>query len=186
MKRNYLLIAVISLAMALVWGLSFGDDDDDGGDYKFWQRKPGVAPVTNALYKEECGSCHFAYQPGLLPEESWNKIMGNLDNHFGDNAELSSGVHQQILSYLTDNSADKSSDRRSRKILRSISRMSVPTRITETPYIRHEHDEIPARFIAGNDGVGSLSNCDACHQNAQQGSFSERQISIPGVGRWDD
>ena len=184
MKRSYFLITSISLALALVWGLSFGDDDE--GEYTFLKRQPGVAPVTNALYKEECGSCHFAYQPGLLPEQSWNKIMSSLDNHFGDNAELGSDTHQQILAYLTRNSADKVNDRRSRKIMRSISSASAPLRISEIPYIKHEHDEIPRRFIIGNDKVASLSHCDACHQNAQSGSFSERQINIPGVGRWDD
>lgn len=185
MKRNYLLLTIFSLVLALSWGLSFGDDDDDG-EYSFWKRKPGVAPVTNALYQEECGSCHFAYQPGLLPEQSWNKIMNGLDEHFGDNAELSADIHQQILIYLTHNSADKVNQRRPRKILRSVSLNSVPIRITEIPYIKHEHDEIPGRYIAGNDKVASLSNCDACHQKAAQGSFSEREINIPGVGRWDD
>lgn len=185
MKRNYLLVTLLSMALALTWGLSFGDDDDDG-DRSFWKRKPGVAPVTNSLYREECGSCHFAYQPGLLPEQSWSKIMSSLDDHFGDNAELNPEAHQQIVDYLKRNSADKANDRRSRKILRSVSLASAPLRITETSYIKHEHDEIPRRYIAGNDKVASLSNCDACHQKAAQGSFSEREINIPGVGRWDD
>lgn len=26
--------------------------------------------VTNEVYKTACGSCHFAYQPGLLPAKS--------------------------------------------------------------------------------------------------------------------
>ena len=37
-----------------------------------------VAPVNNELYVKECGYCHFAYQAGLLPSSSWNKIMSNL------------------------------------------------------------------------------------------------------------
>ena len=185
MKRNYIFIIIFSLVLALSWGLSFGDDDDDG-EYSFWKRQPGVAPVTNTLYEEECGSCHFAYQPGLLPEPSWNKIMSGLDDHFGDNAELSADAYQKIRAYLMANSADKVKERRSRKILRSVSLASAPLRITETPYIKHEHDEIPGRYISGNDKVASLSNCNACHQKASQGSFSEREINIPGVGRWDD
>lgn len=182
MKRSYFLITLISMSLALAWGLSFGDDDE----HTFLTRKPGVAPVTNALYEKECGSCHFAYQPGLLPEQSWNKIMSGLDKHFGDNAELGPDTRQQILSYLTSNSADKASDRRSRKIMRSISPASAPLRISEIPYIKHKHDEIPRRYITGNDKVASLSHCDACHQDVKSGAFSERQINIPGVGRWDD
>ncbi|MEZ4693642.1 MAG: hypothetical protein R2837_06565 [Aliarcobacter sp.] len=36
---------------------------------------------------KEC-SYHFAYPAGLLPSNAWNKMMNNLDNHFGDNASV--------------------------------------------------------------------------------------------------
>ena len=64
--------------------------------------------------------------------------------------------------------------------------MDAPIRITELGYFKHEHDEIPSRMIMENEGVVSLSNCDACHQRAEQGYFSEREINIPGFGAWDD
>ena len=182
MKSHYFFVTLISLSLVLPLSVTFGDE----GEHSFWKAKPEVAPVTNALYKEECGSCHFAYQPGFLPERSWNKIMSSLASHFGDNAELSAATHQKILSYLIDNSADRVNDRRSVKIMRSIAPTSAPLRITELAYIKHEHDEIPSRLITGNDKVNSLSRCDACHQTAQEGYFNESQIRIPGVGRWDD
>jgi hypothetical protein len=59
-------------------------------------------------------------------------------------------------------------------------------RITEIPYIRHEHDEIPDRLITGNAEVVSLSRCEGCHGGAVQGSFSENDIRIPGFGKWED
>ncbi len=37
--------------------------------------KKGVTPVNDKLYLEECGACHFPYQPGLLPMRSWQKIL---------------------------------------------------------------------------------------------------------------
>lgn len=182
-KSRYLFSSFTIAALALAWGISFGDDDDS---YGFLKRQPGVAPVTNNLYAEECGSCHFAYPPGLLPAQSWHKIMNQLDDHFGDNAELGGDTKQQLLSYLTNNSADKVNNRRSRKIMRTLSMESAPMRITELPYFKHEHDEIPARVIKTNDKIASLSHCDTCHQNAKAGSFNESQINIPGIGRWDD
>lgn len=185
MKGNNLFVTVISLSLVLSAGLAFADDDDDDG-YRFWIKATGIAPVTNSLYQEECGSCHFAYQPGLLPARSWEKVMNSLASHFGDNAEMSGAAYQQILSYLIENSADHTSDRRSKKIMRSIAPGFTPLRITDTPYIKHKHDEIPGRYITGNKNVSSLSRCDACHQNAQQGSYYESQVRIPGVGRWDD
>ena len=27
------------------------------------------------FYKNECGACHMAYQPGLLPTASWTRVM---------------------------------------------------------------------------------------------------------------
>lgn len=183
MKRSYILSMSAISALVLVCGVSFGDDDDE---YAILKGQPGVAPVTNALYADECGSCHFAYPPGLLPARSWNKILNQLDDHFGDNAELGTDTRQELQSYLTNNSADKSTNRRSQKIMRSLSMESAPMRITDLRYFRHEHDEIPARLVKANDKVAGLGHCDACHQHANQGSFSERHINIPGFGRWDD
>jgi len=181
MKAKQIIVVLFTVGVIQACGSSFGDDEHD-----YWKRQPGVAPVTNAKYKAECGSCHFAYQPGLLPEQSWKKIMSGLDNHFGDNAELDPAVKTEIQDYLVNNSADKSSYRRSQKIMRYLKDSSAPLRISELHYIKRRHHEIPSRLITGNDKVGSLSHCDACHQSIDQGSFSERQIKIPGYGRWDD
>ena len=156
--------------------------DDDWG----WSRRgPDVTPVKNELYLEECGVCHFAYQPGLLPARSWEKLMGTLDNHFGENAELDAETRQHLTAYLTLHAAEQSDTRRSAKILRSLGSES-PLRITEVPYIRYKHDEIPLRFIRANNQVRSLSNCAACHTRADTGSYAEREIDIPGIGRWED
>ena len=112
--------------------------------------------------------------------------MSNLGDHYGDNAELNQAEQKNILNYLDSNSADNSEYRRSKKIMRSLDESSVPQRISELRYIKHEHDEIPQRLVTKNDKVVSLSYCDACHQDADKGSFSERQIKIPGYGEWDD
>ena len=61
-----------------------------------------------------------------------------------------------------------------------------PLRITELRGFKSEHNEIPQRFIQGNDKIGSLSQCDSCHKDAQRGYFDEDRIVIPGFGRWDD
>ena len=184
-------------ALALVGTLSLGiqgawsDDEHYDGTEK-WQkmkaRSTGVAPVTNTLYAEECGSCHFAYPPGLLPASSWQQVMAGLDDHFGDNAELDNKDEQQLTEYLTSNAADTSSYRRSRKIMNSLrnTNMPPPLRVTDTPYFRHKHSEIPGRLIKLPEVGGNLSQCNSCHQNAEKGSFNENEISIKGFGRWED
>lgn len=181
MKLKNIVGLFVALGLLQACGNSFGESE-----HRFWKRQPGVAPVTNATYKSECGSCHFAYQPGLLPSQSWVKIMSDLENHFGDNAELDTPVKTQIQDYLVANSADKSDYRRSKKIMRYQRKSPPPIRITQLRYFKNRHHEIPKRLVAGNDKVGSLSRCDACHQTVDQGVFSERHIKIPGYGRWDD
>ena len=160
--------------------------DDDEGMSGFFKKQKDVAAVTDPAYQEECGSCHFAYQSGLLPARSWEKVMDGLADHFGDNAELDADVQKKLTDYLVINSADKSSYRRSQRLLRSLPADQAPTRITELPYFKHEHREIRPNLITGNKEVGSLSNCQACHRTADTGSYSEREINIPGFGKWDD
>ena len=173
------LFTLFVIAGTLVAGAVAADDDH------FWgKRAPDVQPVTNPLYKAECGSCHFAYQPGFLPARSWQKLMAGLGDHFGDNAELEASDRQAIEKYLVVNAADKVEGRRSYKFMRSIGD-STPLRITEVRYFRHEHDEIPQRVIK-QEKIGSFSNCAACHTRADTGSYAEREIRIPGVGRWED
>ncbi len=153
--------------------------------FAFWN-KPDVKPVNNQLYLEECGSCHFAFQPGLLPQRSWVKMMKDLEDHFGNDATLEKIDHQAILKYLEENSAQKTTEyKRSRKMLDSISESSTPLEITKVKYFIHEHDEIPRRFIKQKE-VGTLSNCTACHTKASKGSYDEDEIYIPNIGRWDD
>lgn len=147
---------------------------------------PANSQAAGALYKEECASCHMAYPAELLPWHSWKKILNNLDQHFGDNATLDPATVQTLGQYLQDNSADTADSRRARKILRTITGDNTPLRISELPYIRRKHHEIPVRYITGNPQVKSLSNCVACHQGAEQSNFSEHQVRIPGYGQWDD
>ncbi len=151
-----------------------------------WNRGPDVAPVTNALYQQECASCHMAYQPGLLPARSWRRLMGNLADHFGDNAELAAEDQTAITTFLETHAADDASEKRARKIAASLRAGDTPLRITDTPYIKSKHRELPARLVTGNPKVKSLAQCNACHTNAEQGSYSESQIDIPGYGNWED
>ena len=151
-----------------------------------YSRKRGVAPVNNQQYINECASCHFAYQAGLLPQRSWKKIMGNLENHFGTDASLEKIDEKQILKYLQDNSAEKFTNyKRSRKINASIASSSTPVYISKTPYLKSKHKKIPSKYITQKEVI-SISNCMACHTKANTGSYSERQINIPNYGAWDD
>lgn len=162
--------------------LTFFADDD----YGFWGSSSGVKPSNDKTYISECGSCHFVFQAGLLPKRSWQKMMADLENHFGTDASLDKTDRNYILTYLEVNSADNAREyKRSRKMDSSISKYDTPIKITEVPYFKKEHREIPSRFIIQKE-VRSLSNCTACHKSADKGIYSERAINIPNYGRWDD
>jgi len=177
----------ITLGLAGISGLVFSDDDDEhegGGMWK--QSRLDVAPVENTFYNEECGSCHFPYQPGWLPARSWQKMMGGLEDHFGENAELDSVDAQQITDYLVKNAADTSNYKRSRGITRSLSKNDAPLRITDIRYFKRKHHELSSRMVKNNPEVRSFSNCELCHTRAARGSYNEHQVKIPGYAGWDD
>jgi hypothetical protein len=165
---------------------SFIFADDDYG--YFSKNKPGVKPVNNELYMNECASCHFGYQPGLLPKKSWHKLMTNLSDHFGTDASLEKEDYDKIYNYIMENSAEKAMEyKRSRRMVNSLAGYASEDiiAITKVPYFIRKHREIPKRLIV-QDKVKTLSNCTACHTTVQKGIYNERAIKIPGYGRWDD
>jgi mono/diheme cytochrome c family protein len=179
MNRIYVNVWVLS-GLLVAAGVALADEDWGG------RRGAAVAPVQDARYARECGSCHMAYPPGLLPARSWQKLMGNLADHFGDNAELPPEDVAAITAWLTGNAADSPVYPRPQRITASLPDTVTPLRITELPAFAAAHRELPARLVSGNPQVKSLSQCSACHRNAEAGSFNEREISIPGYGRWED
>ena len=134
-------------------------------------------PVTNQTYKETCGACHLAYQPGLLPSGSWAILLSNLRSHFGETVHIDASSKEAIEKYLTDNSADHSEAKRSRKIMRSL-KGETPSRITEIQYIRRKHRDIPSE-VFGRKSIGSFSNCLACHKGADEGIYDDDDTIIP-------
>lgn len=191
MKTLIFTTAAFALFSTLLIGIQGAWSDEEGRGWSenmaaMRYQSTGVAAASDPKYQEECGSCHFSYPPGLLPAVSWHRIMTGLSDHFGDNAELDVQTTEYLTRYLDLNAADRSQYRRSRAIMNNLRQTNmIPMRITEIPYFRHEHREIPQRIINLPE-VGSLSQCNACHQYADRGSFSENEIWINGVGQWED
>lgn len=124
---------------------------------------------TNPVWQEECGSCHIAYPPRFLPAESWQQLMGSLEDHFGTDASIDAGTAATIEAFLTRNAKRSKTDTRA---------TDAPLRITEGRWFRREHDEIAAAKWK-SAAIGSAANCGACHREADKGSFRERDIRIP-------
>ena len=126
--------------------------------------------INNRALRQECGSCHLVYPPQFLSAASWRAVMGGLDKHFGVDASVDMATHSEILRYLQANAGG---------IEMSAGRKPV-LRISETRWFVQEHgDELP-RDIWRNPAVKSPANCSACHTAAEQGTYSERSLRIPG------
>lgn len=173
-KKFYRLAAAL-LVIGMAMPLAHADDDDDerheGHSSKYAgenRGKSGMPAQTNTKFQQECSSCHIAYAPGLLPAESWRKVMAGLDKHFGSDASLDPQDNKEITNFLVKNSS---------------SRWSAPTaplRITESAWFKRQHDahEInPAVWKRAS--VKSPANCGACHPRADRGNFNEHEIEIP-------
>ncbi|MBZ4421275.1 diheme cytochrome c [Myxococcus sp. RHSTA-1-4] len=170
----------LAATVALASFASHADDDDEHerGEHGHGGRegKPrGLASSTAAAraapewktYEAECGSCHLAYPPSLLPAASWQALLSNLDDHFGQNAELDAPTARELSTFL---SAWAATPRRTEA--------PPPLRITELTWWRHKHDEVNPR-VWKREAVGSKANCTACHLNANQGDFNEDRVQIP-------
>jgi cytochrome b len=139
---------------------------------------------TNVDYEEmhpafyhKCGDCHTPYPPYLLPEKSWKRLMGALDNHFGEeitDANITKSQQRSILSFLTKNAAEHSKREAAVKIMNSLG-IRRPKAITKTPYWRETHKHIP-RSVFKQKKIKDKSNCAACHRDFKYGNLDDMNI----------
>ena len=137
----------------------------------------GVAPLPkNATWEKECGACHMAFHPSLLPAQSWAAIMSNLSQHFGEDASLDAAAEKEIADYLASHSAE-TWDSLAANRLRSVD-PARPLEITATRFWLRMHSGIAPAVFSGK-AVGAKQNCSACHRDAASGMFAPQEISIP-------
>jgi nitrate/TMAO reductase-like tetraheme cytochrome c subunit len=126
-------------------------------------------PATSSKpYQQECASCHTAYPPGLLPAESWGRILGSLDKHYGTDASLDAQTTRDITQWLRANAA---TSRRAKEA-------PAEDRITRSAWFAREHRKISAD-VWKRPSVRSTANCSACHAGADQGRFNEHEVRVP-------
>src|SRR5512133_2688518 len=129
----------------------------------------GRVVADNAVWRSECGACHIAYPPSLLSADQWGAHMASLMRHFGTDASVDAAAAAEIGAFLQRNAGR---DRGSAPAT------SEPPRITRTKWFIHEHRDVRATDWT-SAAVKSASNCGACHQGADRGSFDEHAVRIP-------
>lgn len=122
-------------------------------------------------YQAECGACHLAYPPGLLPAASWQRLMADLPRHFGTDASVDAATLKQLSDWLAAHAGS----------YKKVARQPAPPpedRITRAAWFVREHDEVPPATWK-LPAVKRAANCAACHTGAEQGDFSEHHVRIP-------
>jgi hypothetical protein len=155
--------------LALLPGAVLAEDDEKGGKYGGEDRGRTLQPAKlNPVWAKECGACHLAFAPGLLPAPSWRKLMSGLDKHFGADASLTPQENQEVTTFLVANASNR------------WTASGAPLRITETQWFKSKHSskEVPLA-VWQRASVKSPANCQACHTAADKADFNERSIKIP-------
>lgn len=130
----------------------------------------GPRPPVLPKYEQECAACHIAYPPGMLPAASWQGLMGRLDQHYGTDASLDAASVQEIGQWLDQHAGT----------YRRVTEAPPDHRITRSAWFlrKHRADEVPPELWR-HPAVKSAANCAACHTQAAQGRFNERDIRLP-------
>lgn len=130
----------------------------------------------NPMHQQECGACHYALNPSLLPASSWAGLMSSLKEHFGEDASLDTPLTRDLTTWLVDNAAE-TFDTESANRFRVVA-PEEPYRVSSTPYWVRKHASIPPE-VFGRQGVRSKVNCQSCHRDAESGRFDDQAIMIP-------
>jgi hypothetical protein len=109
---------------------------------------------VNALWRNECGTCHMAFPPALLPVGDWLEILAQLDKHFGVDASLDPSAKDEIAGYLKRSGAEGQP---------SMGQDALP-RITTTARFEGKHRSAIRMWRKGQ--LKTLSDCVACHKEA--------------------
>ncbi len=137
--------------------------------------------VLHEEFYSECASCHMIYPPNLLPKRSWEVMMKNLENHFGDDASIDKATNISILNFLKQNSAEHSTSQASLGILKSLKDTNKTIiAISKTPYWKAKHKDIDDKIFKSKKVV-SKANCKACHKDIEYGLLENNLIKTPKV-----
>jgi hypothetical protein len=155
-------------------------------DDRFYKDKPGsmhgFLAATDPVYVKECGTCHFPYSPGILPARSWERHIERLGKHFGENIQLAPTTRDVIRKYLVENAADVSPYEGSKAFMERVEPAQTPYRFNDVLLYRTMH-RIVREVIETKPKVKvrNLTNCNGCHQRAEEGSFGLPELFIPGL-----
>lgn len=120
------------------------------------------------VVKNECASCHMVYPPAFLPKESWVRIMGSLDKHYGTDASIDPKDLKEVSQWLIQYAGT----------YKRVSEAPPNDRITESSWFIKKHGKI-SQATWNHAQVKSKSNCMACHTTADRGQYDDDFVKVP-------
>jgi len=129
--------------------------------------------IQNKTVLTECGDCHMAFPPQTLPKASWEKIIGNLADHYGEDASLDPALTAEVLAYHVEHASDVSSVRAAMKWRAN----GTFARITDAPRFKDKHGTCPQE-VWNHEKVRSKSNCLACHTTMQTDGSTDANMNF--------
>jgi mono/diheme cytochrome c family protein len=149
-----------ALAFAAVLGCGHAAHADD--------EVRGLRVPLLPKYRQECASCHVAYPAGMLPADSWQRLLNNLPRHFGTDASLDPASVKELSAWLIANAGS----------YKRVREAPPQDRITTSAWFARTHGEVSAAAWS-RPTIKSPANCSACHAQADQGDFNEHNVRIP-------
>ena len=155
MRRNLIQRIFSSVALGVTISSSVQADSEN-------------SPTPPAAYIQECGSCHLAYPPNMLPKASWRRVMQRLDKHYGSDASLDVATQKRIDDWLQTHGGQ---GKRARE-------EPHQDRITRSAWFERKHRAV-SQATFNRASIKSPANCTACHREAMQGDFEDDRVRIP-------
>lgn len=118
--------------------------------------------------KNECASCHMVCPPAFLPKESWVRMMGSLDKHYGTDASIDPKDLKEVSQWLVQYAGT----------YKRVSEAPPNDRITESVWFIKKHRKI-SQATWQHAQVKSKSNCMACHTTADKGQYDDDFVKVP-------
>lgn len=147
--------------------LAPSDNSSTGRDKR--PNTPTIAADAAQTWRNECGRCHMAFPPGLLPGKAWGVHMDTLNNHFGRNASLGPREEQEIREFLMLVSSNNPLP------VEGVISADEQPRITQTNWFKRQHRKVDAEtFTQGS--VRAPANCAGCHGDIERGSYRRARV----------
>ncbi|MEQ1504958.1 MAG: hypothetical protein ABMB14_22185, partial [Myxococcota bacterium] len=129
---------------------------------------PPMPLATAAGWTEACGECHLAYHPSLLPARSWDRMLADQADHFGEDLGFDAPTVATLSGIAHGFGADLGATEHAARVA---AEEGTPASITDSATWNAEH----ARLAFGPDD--HPSRCLACHADAEVGSFDGATIT---------